>query len=77
MTFYLISDPSHSRLALFSSSNLEAVAEAIVAQSRIEPSSVYVTLDGKPRSLSAGPEPGMPVVVAGRRATNSTDGHRR
>jgi hypothetical protein len=54
MTLYLISDPAKPWIALFTSSKLEAVAEAIVAQSEIEPSSIYATLDGKPRSLSAG-----------------------
>jgi hypothetical protein len=52
MTSYLISDPGKPWLTLFSSPNLEAVAEAIVAQPRIEPSSIYATLDGKSRSLS-------------------------
>jgi hypothetical protein len=53
MTSYLISDPGRPWLALFISPKLDAVAEAIVAQERLEPSTIYATLDGKPRSLSA------------------------
>jgi hypothetical protein len=54
MTLYLMPDPASPWIALFTSSKLEAVAEAMVAQAEIEPSSIYATLDGKPRSLSVG-----------------------
>jgi hypothetical protein len=91
MTFYLISDPSKPWIALFSSSNLEAVAEAIVAQSQIEASSIYAALDGKPRSLNAGERtelfervlelrPGDQLAVgelAAAKEQINADGHRR
>ncbi|HEX3615160.1 MAG TPA: hypothetical protein VHU61_01375 [Solirubrobacteraceae bacterium] len=51
MTFYLISDPAKPWLTVFSSSRLEAVAEALAAQSHFEPSSLYASLDGKSRPL--------------------------
>ena len=48
MTSYLISDPAKPWLTLFSSSNLQAVAEALAAQPQPDLSGVYATLDGSP-----------------------------
>jgi hypothetical protein len=52
MTSYVISDPDKPWLTLFTSRRLDVLAEAIVAQAQIRPSSIYATLDGKPRSLT-------------------------
>jgi hypothetical protein len=52
MTTYVISDPDKPWLTLFTSTRLDFVAEAIAAQSEIKPSSIYASLDGKPRSLT-------------------------
>jgi hypothetical protein len=52
MTTYLISAAGKPWLTVFSSPNLDAVAEAIAAQLELEPSSIYASLDGKPRPLS-------------------------
>jgi hypothetical protein len=52
MTSYVISDPDRPWLTLFTSTRLDVLAEAIAAQTQIRPSSIYATLDGKPRSLT-------------------------
>jgi hypothetical protein len=52
MTSYVISDPDKPWLTLFTSTRLDVLAEAIVAQTQIRPSSIYASLDGKPRSLT-------------------------
>lgn len=52
MESYSISATGKPWLVLFSSSSLDAVAEAVAAHPDIEPSSIYVTRDGKPRGLT-------------------------
>jgi hypothetical protein len=52
MTSYVIADPDKPWLTLFTSSRLDVLAEAIAAQAQIRPSSIYATLDDKPRSLT-------------------------
>ena len=52
MTSYSISDPDKPWIILFSSPQLETIAEALVAQPQVPASTVYATLDGKPRGLS-------------------------
>lgn len=52
MTSYVISDPAKPWLTLFSSQDLQAVAEALAAQPQPDVSNIYATLDGKPRSLT-------------------------
>jgi hypothetical protein len=75
MTSYSISDPDRPWVVLFSSSSLDALAEAIVAQPEALPTGLFASLDGKPRSLTAAEQvqlyervlelrPGDPVAVA-------------
>jgi hypothetical protein len=52
MSVYVISEPDKPWLTLFTSHRLDVLAEAIAAQPQIKPSSIYATLDGKPRSLT-------------------------
>jgi predicted RecB family nuclease len=53
MTSYVISDPDKPWITLFSSAQLEAIAEAIAAQPHTSTARIYATLDGLPRPLSA------------------------
>jgi hypothetical protein len=53
MTSYSIPDPGRPWIMLFSSTSLEALAEALVAQPNVAPSALFASLDGKPRSLTA------------------------
>jgi hypothetical protein len=53
MTSYVISDRGKPWVTIFSSARLDAVAEAIVAQPATLAASIYATIDGLPRSLSA------------------------
>lgn len=53
MTSYVISDAEKPWLTLFSSPDLEFIAEAVAAQERVTVSSIYATLGGKPRALTA------------------------
>ena len=53
MTSYVISDPDKPWITLFSSAQLEAIAEAIAAQPQTSTARIYATLDGLPRPLSA------------------------
>jgi hypothetical protein len=52
MTSYVISDPDKPWITLFSSAQLEAIAEAIAAQPHTSTARIYATLDGLPRPLS-------------------------
>lgn len=52
MTSYAITHPAKPWLILFSSPDLDAIAEALAAQPEAETSGVYATLDGKPRPLT-------------------------
>jgi hypothetical protein len=52
MTSYSISSPEQPWLVLFTGSTLDALAEAVAAQPSVDPSSIYASDDGKPRSLT-------------------------
>jgi hypothetical protein len=48
----VIGDAQKPWLTLFSTSNLEALAEALAAQPETDPSTIDATLDRKPRPLT-------------------------